>query len=75
MSNSTLLDKNTLADASAMAKQVREQLRLLGDTLRSLSDEVKEQSPVAFAKLEQMRIHVGRAIEAGPCTDTTQLPF
>ena len=75
MNNAAVLDQQAIAEARAKAKAVREQLRALGDTLRSLSDDVKEQSPPAFAKLERARLSVARAIEAVPCTDTTQGPF
>jgi hypothetical protein len=78
MSENTLLVEANLSEARAQSKNVREQLRVLEETLRSLALDVTGQttkSSAAVGRLERARLNVTRAIEELLCTDTAQLPF
>lgn len=75
MSDATLLVEADLSEARAKSKDVREQLRVLADTLGALASDVSDTSPDAAGRLTRARLNVTRAIDEFPCTDTSQLPF
>jgi hypothetical protein len=78
MSEGTLLVEADLSEARAKSKDVREQLRALEDTLRTLAIDVTEKtekSSTAVGRLERARLNVTRAIDELLCTESSQMPF
>jgi ABC-type transporter Mla subunit MlaD len=75
MSDAAVLTTPDLSEVSAKSKNVREQLRVLAETLDALAAEVSDKSSVAEGRLSRVRLNVVRAIEEFPCTESSQLPF
>jgi len=75
MSDATMLVEADLSEARTRAKDVREQLRALEETLGALAADVSDKSSLAAGRLMRARVGVTRAIEEIRCTDTAQTPF
>ncbi len=76
MSEATLLDQSVdLSEARARAKDVREQLRALEETLARLASEAPDVPPAGVKRLTRAGLNVTHAIQELLCTDTAQGPF